>query len=133
MTTTNTAGTSPSSAVSNAVIPNAANITKIISTVNNSSSTPPPFCTFALTGTYGSYSFTVYRGTTSPPTTTATGSSDVSSITTNSGGLNYYYQLSITPYSGPLVGGAVSGTAGTTRTTTIIRNTTSQSAITDNY
>jgi hypothetical protein len=100
------------------------NISQIISTPGRSST---PYMSFTITSqnTTGIV-YTVYRGTTSPPTTAQSGGPTTTNpITTSSGGLNYYYYIVATPYNG--------STPGTTRTSTIIRNTSTANPITNNY
>jgi hypothetical protein len=77
-----------------------------------------------------SYAITVNYGATTPPTNTVSNTVTSTTIQTNSGNtINDYYYLTITPYSGA----GATGTAGTTRTTSIKRNTASPSSLTNNY
>jgi hypothetical protein len=77
-----------------------------------------------------SYAITVYYGASTPPTNSFSNTVTSTTIQTNLGSaLNDYYYLVITPYSGA----GATGVAGTTRTTSIKRNTPSPSPLTNNY
>jgi hypothetical protein len=77
-----------------------------------------------------SYAITVYYGAATPPTTTFSNTVTSTTIQTNLGNtINDYYYLVITPYSGA----GATGVAGTTRTTSIKRNTATPTTLTNNY
>ena len=109
------------------------NISQIVLTPGGSS-TPYMTATWTATNTASVY-YSVYRSSSSALNSPVTvpvvvgGSTDGSSIITNSGGLNFYYQFYITPYSGA----GLTGTAGTQRITGVKRNTTSGGPTTYNF
>jgi hypothetical protein len=77
-----------------------------------------------------SYAITVFYGATTPPTTSFSNTVTTTTIQTNLGNtINDYYYLVITPYSGA----GATGVAGTTRTTSIKRNTATPTTLTNNY
>lgn len=102
-------------------------ISKIVMT--NGGTGVPTFMTFDITATNAaSYTFTIYRGTTSPPTTAASGTSNLASFSTTSGGANYYYEIYITPWTGA----NGTGTSGTQKYAGIKRNTATSTSTTYN-
>ena len=108
------------------------NISQIVLTPGGSS-TPYMTATWTATNT-ASVSYSVYRSSSSalnsPVNTFITSNStNGSSIITNQGGLNFYYQFYITPYSGA----NLTGTAGTQRVTGVKRNTTGGGPTTYNF
>jgi hypothetical protein len=108
------------------------NISQIVMTPGGSS-TPYMTATWSATNT-ASVFFITYRSASSalnsPPTTFInSGFTNGSSVITNTGGLNFYYQFYLTPYSGS----SGSGSAGTQRATGIKRNTTSGGPTTYNF
>lgn len=108
------------------------NISQIVMTPGGSS-TPYMTATWTATNT-ASVFFITYRSASSalnsPPTTFInSGFTNGSSVITNSGGLNFYYQFYLTPYSGS----SGTGSAGTQRVTGIKRNTTSGGPSTYNF
>ena len=108
------------------------NISQIVMTPGGSS-TPYMTATWSATNT-ASVFFITYRSASSalnsPPNTFInSGFTNGSSVITNSGGLNFYYQFYLTPYSGS----SGSGSAGTQRVTGIKRNTTSGGPSTYNF
>ena len=87
------------------------------------------YMTFDITATgAASYTFSMWRGLTSSPQTNSTGTANSSQIITSSGGLNYYYEIYITPWSGP--GGT--GTSGTQKYAGVKRNTATSTSTTYN-
>jgi hypothetical protein len=108
------------------------NISQIVMTPGGSS-TPYMTATWSATNT-ASVFFITYRSASSalnsPPNKFInSGFTNGSSVITNSGGLNFYYQFYLTPYSGS----SGSGNAGTQRVTGIKRNTTSGGPSTYNF
>jgi len=108
------------------------NISQIVMTPGGSS-TPFMTATWTATNTLSVF-FITYRSASSalnsPPTTFInSGFTNGSSVITNTGGLNFYYQFYLTPYSGS----SGSGNAGTQRVTGIKRNTTSGGPSTYNF
>jgi hypothetical protein len=108
------------------------NISQIVMTPGGSS-TPYMTATWSATNT-SSVFFITYRSSSSAlnsPVNTFinSGTTNGSSVITNSGGLNFYYQFYLTPYSG-LSG---TGSAGTQRVTGVKRNTTGGGPSTYNF
>lgn len=123
VTVTSISGHTASASVTftTAALPNISSITL----TPGGSSTPYMTATWSATNTASVY-FAFYRSSSSAvnsPINTLinTGYTNGSSVITNTGGLNFYYQIILEPWSG-LNGSGVSGTA---RTTGVKRNTVS--------
>jgi len=131
VTVTNSSSSSASASTSftTTALPNISSITL----TPGGSSTPYMTATWTAQNT-SSVFYIVYRSASSalnsPVTTFVTSNTtNGSSIITNSGGLNFYYQFYLTPYSG-LNG---TGSAGTQRVTGVKRNTTGGGPSTYNF